>query len=203
MAGLAAGASLPLAAGLGRVLAALAGLLPAEPAAAPDVDEIAALRRREPGAWDALFEREMPAIYRYAYGSVGNAQEAEDIAGATFAEAWESAGRLEDYGLPARAWLFGIARNIIGGHRRRLFRKPPPLSLEPFDAPDERARMTPELLDLARAIAGLDRAHAEVVVLRFIHGLSLQEAAAVLGTSVDGVKGRQARALVRLREQLA
>jgi RNA polymerase sigma factor (sigma-70 family) len=76
------------------------------------------------------------------------------------------------------------------------------LALEAFDAPDERMAMDAETLDLARAIQGLDRVQAEVVSLRFIFGLSLQETAAVLGTSVDGVKGRQARALKALRDAL-
>ncbi|MCC7366723.1 MAG: sigma-70 family RNA polymerase sigma factor [Dehalococcoidia bacterium] len=194
----------PLAPGLAQLRAAIFGgpaRTAAEQLPAPG-DELARLRRRDPDAWHVLFDREMPAIYRYALGSVGAAAEAEDIASAVFAEAWESAGRLEDHGLPARAWLFGIARNIIASHRRKLFRRPPVLSIEPYDAPDERAVLDPEHLDLARAVQRLDRVQGEVVVLRFVHGLSLQETAAVLNVSVDSVKGRQARALTALRKLL-
>jgi len=57
-------------------------------------------------------------------------------------------------------------------------------------------------MDLARAVASLAPGHGEVINLRFIHGLSLQETAEVLGTTVDGVKGRQARALAELRQHL-
>lgn len=62
--------------------------------------------------------------------------------------------------------------------------------------------MDPERLDLARAIGNLERAHAEVITLRFLHGLSLAEAAAALSTTVDAIKGRQARALAALRDEL-
>ena len=58
-------------------------------------------------------------------------------------------------------------------------------------------------MDLARAIARLDPAHSEVITLRFVHGLSLQETASALDVTVDAIKGRQARALAALREILA
>jgi RNA polymerase sigma-70 factor (ECF subfamily) len=164
--------------------------------------QIEQLRRRDEESWRTFFAQEMPAIYKYALSRLGNAPDAEDLAGQVFEEAWEHADGLEDRGLPARVWLFGIARNLVSTHRRRWFRQQPALALEAFDAPMAERGMDPELLDLARSIADLAASHAEVISLRFIHGLSLQETAEVLGTSVDGVKGRQARALADLRERL-
>lgn len=166
------------------------------------IPPIGSLKRRDPAAWRILFEREMPAVYKYALGRLGNASDAEDLAGHVFEEAWKHAESLEDRGLPARAWLFGIARNLIASHHRKWFKQQPALALEAFDSAEHDPGLDPELLDLARAIKNLAAAHAEVITLRFIHGLSLQEAAAVMGTSVDGVKGRQARALAELRERL-
>ena len=57
-------------------------------------------------------------------------------------------------------------------------------------------------IDLARALASLDSGWSEVITLRFIHGLSAQETAEVLGITVDAVKGKQARALAELRKKL-
>ncbi|MCK9518127.1 MAG: sigma-70 family RNA polymerase sigma factor [Dehalococcoidia bacterium] len=164
--------------------------------------EIERLRARDPQTWSLLFEREVAAIYRYALSGLGRPEDAEDVTSAVFAAAWEGADRLRDHGLPARAWLFGIARNIIGTHRRWLLRRPPVLALEAFDQPESDRGLSPELLDLAQALQRLNRGQAEVVSLRFIHGLSLEETASVLETSVEGVKGRQARALAALRETL-
>jgi len=196
-------ARIALGQGLVRLwLAAVRGVDGTWPVPAADSAEIARLRARDPQAWTLLFEREMPAIYRYALSALGRPDDAEDVASAVFAAAWESADRLRDEGLPARAWLFGIARNIIGTHRRWLVRRPPVVALEAFDAPAWDQHLSPELLDLARALQKLNRSQAEVIAFRFIHGLSLEETAAVLGTSVDGVKGRQARALAALRDRL-
>lgn len=173
------------------------------PAPAITPTEAARLRDRDPDTWRALFEREMPALYRYAFSRLGNASEAEDATSQVFAEAWEHADAFQDQGLPARAWLFGIARNVINTHRRRFFGRPPAVAIEAFDGASHDPGLDTDLLDLARSLTLIEAAHAEVISLRFIHGLSLQETAVALGTSVDGVKGRQARALARLKDQLA
>lgn len=184
------------------------GLLLAVRKLAPDTapvvsnSEAARLQRREPDAWRVLFEREMPAIYRYAQSRLANASEAEDATSQVFAEAWEHAEAFEDQGLPPRAWLFGIARNVINTHRRRWFGRRPAVAIEAFDGAAADPGLDADLLDLARSMALIEPAHAEVISLRFIHGLSLQETAIALGTSVDGVKGRQARALARLKDHL-
>ncbi len=163
---------------------------------------VARLRRREPGAWRELFDQEMPAIYRYAYSRVPSAADAEDLAAMVFEQAWKSVDHLEDRGLPPRAWLFGIARHVVTEHRRRLFRAPPAVALEAFDAPDAGLEGHAEQMALARAVAALPRADGEVITLRFLHGLSLAETAEVMRVTVDAVKARQARALRKLRELL-
>lgn len=190
-----------------RVAGFSAALYRAEPsppplAGAPSSGQVRAIRDREPGAWHELFNREMPAIYRYAFSRLGDAGTAEDATSEVFEQAWRHAETFEDRGLPVRAWLFGIARNVVGSHRRSWFRRAPHLAIEAFDGAGYDAELSPERLDLARAVAALEPAHAEVISLRFVHGLSLQEAAEVIGASVDAVKGRQARALAALRERL-
>lgn len=165
--------------------------------------EINALRNRDEEAWRSLFEREMGAIYRYARGRLGDGSRAEDATAEVFEQAWQNADSLVDRGLPPRAWLFGIARNVVSTHWRRWFRQPPQLSLDAFDGPASDGAIDPDSLDLARAIASLEPSHSEVITLRFVHGLSLQEAATALDVTVDAIKGRQARALAALRDFLA
>lgn len=191
----------PAPRGLWGLLLAVRKLAPAALSPLP-VSEAARLQRREPDAWRDLFEREMPAIYRYAKSRLADASEAEDATSQVFTEAWEHAEAFQDRGLPPRAWLFGIARNVVNTHRRRWFGRPPAVAIEAFDGASADPGLDSGLLDLARSLALIDPAHAEVISLRFIHGLSIQEAAIVMGTSPDGVKGRQARALARLRDHL-
>ena len=161
-----------------------------------------ALKDRDPAAWQMFFEREMPGIFRYARGRLGDSARAEDATAEVFESAWRSAEAFQDRGLPARAWLYGIARNVVANHRRWLFRQPPQLTLEAFDAARDEPGLSPDRIDLVRAIAELEPAHAEVITLRFIHDLSLEETAATLGITTDAVKGRQARALQALRSSM-
>jgi len=161
------------------------------------------LRQRDPDAWRATFEVEHPAIYRYVAGRLGGGAEAEDVTSQVFAEAWEHASTFDDHGLPVRAWLFGIARNVVNNHRRRLLKRPPALTLEAYDGRSDDPALDAERLDLVKAISKLDASWADVIVFRFVHGLSLHETAAALGLSVDAVKGKQARALAQLRASLS
>jgi RNA polymerase sigma-70 factor (ECF subfamily) len=171
------------------------------PAAVPGVS-IGSIQRQDPRAWHVLFAEEMPAVYRYVRSRIPSEHDAEDLTSQVFEEAWRRASALEDRGLPVRAWLFGIARNIVSSHRRRWVLRPPVLSLDAVDGAIGDGGHDPELIDLASAISSLSAAHSEVITLRFLHGLSLEETAAVLDTTVDGVKGRQARAVAQLRELL-
>lgn len=185
----------------GLLLALARQLHPAPPSAPGLSPAIDALKGRDPAAWEEFFRQEMPAIYRYALSRLGRPEEAEELSADVFAEAWAHIGRLVDEGLPARAWLFGIARNLVAMRRRFLFRQPPMFALESVTA-EGRAEVPGELLDLGRAMQDLSPSQAEVINLRFIQGLSLAETAAVTGMSVDAVKGRQARALLELRRRL-
>ncbi len=167
------------------------------PPAGPTID---ALRRRDEGAWTALFEREARPLLRYAYSRLGRWPDAEDAVSRVFQEAWQHIDSLEDRGLPPRAWLFGIARHVVGTMRRGLARRPPIVSLDAVTA----STPGPDGLqiELARALQRLPAKDAEVLTLRFLHGLSLAETALAMDTTVDAVKARQARALRRLRSEL-
>lgn len=79
---------------------------------------VIARSRREPERFATLFARHAPALKRYVIRRLGS-DPAEDIVAETFAVAFQD---LESYDLTrgdARSWLFGIATNLIGRHRRR------------------------------------------------------------------------------------
>lgn len=95
--------------------------------------ELRRLRQRDERAWQDLFEREWTDIYRYAHARTASTADAEDLTARVFEEAWKHIDSVEDRGLPARAWLFGIARHVVASHRRKLLRRPPIVALEAFD----------------------------------------------------------------------
>jgi RNA polymerase sigma-70 factor (ECF subfamily) len=185
------------------LLLAVSGIEPAaSPTPAPAGGYLDALRRGDHDAWRRLFEDESPAIYRYAFSRLGRREDAEDVTNLVFAEAWRAIGRFRDEGLPLRAWLFGITRRVASRHRARFMTRNPQLSLDALQVEGSADAVSPEHMALAEALAKLETSQAEVLNLRFIHGLSLAEVASVLRTSVDGIKGRQKRGLESLRRQL-
>lgn len=160
---------------------------------------IRAIRDRDPRAWRQLYETDGDAIYRYVLGRIGSHTDAEDMTALVFEAAWKHASSLRDQGLPARAWLFGIARHVVGTHYRRAFRRAPVVSLDAFV--DVAVNLEEDSrLDLAMALGKLKPSLAEVVIMRFVHDLSLKETATALNTTVDAVKRRQARGIEELRK---
>lgn len=147
-----------------------------------------------------LFERHFDDVYRYLAFRVGAAM-AEDLAAETFARAFAGRRRFEPERGSVRAWLFGIARNLIRDHRRDERRememwKRANADRRPYAA-DDAARLA-ERLRLRAAFASLKTEWQEVVLLLAVGGLSYEEAAAVLRIPLGTVRSRYRRARARL-----
>jgi len=99
------------------------------------------------------------------------------------------------------AWIFAVARRAC----LRLLRMSAGIPDEPSDAADARlAHLRPEDLriDLSRAIQSLPEHYRNVILLRDIEELSIDEIAAVLELSRESVKARIHRARMMIREYL-
>jgi len=142
---------------------------------------VESLQRGDHESWRLLFEEESPAIHRYVYSRLGNSEDAEDVTNHVFEEAWRSIGRYRDEGLPLRAWLFGVARNLAGSHRRRFMSRNAQVSVDALQIEGQPDVAPTEMIDLVDAIASLDASQAETITLRYIHRLSLAETAAGAG----------------------
>ncbi|WP_329090284.1 MULTISPECIES: RNA polymerase sigma factor [unclassified Streptosporangium] len=82
------------------------------------------LSLRDPERFAEIFHRYFAAIHRYASARLG-ADAADDVAAETFLAAFRQRERYDLSRHDARAWLFGIATNLIRRHRRdevRLYR---------------------------------------------------------------------------------
>jgi RNA polymerase sigma-70 factor (ECF subfamily) len=180
-----------------------------------DDDLLAAARKGDATALEALLVRYQPQLYRFGLRMCGNPDDAGDVAQESLIAMARS---LRDFRGDASvsSWLYTIARRFCIRKRRRS--KFAPRQEESLDAPGNEAvqRLTDPAADpehaaagkeleaaLADAIGALDEGHREVLVLRDVEGLSAPEVAGVLGISVDAVKSRLHRARVAVRQQLA
>jgi RNA polymerase sigma-70 factor, ECF subfamily len=174
---------------------------------ADDAELVARLRRREKAAFDDVYARYHPRIFRFLLRLAGSRQLAEDL----FQDTWLSAARHagdvnEDTDLGA--WLFTIARNRFRSHRRWAFldfAQRERLAHEPADhapSPDRAAEARAEAAAVTEAFARLTPAHREILLLAVVEGLETAQVGAVLGLKPDAVRQRIARARAELATHL-
>ncbi|WP_188189411.1 RNA polymerase sigma factor [Nonomuraea sp. SYSU D8015] len=176
----------------------------------PPTAEPAESTRQVADRFAELFTQHGPGLKRYVVRRLG-LEPADDIVAETFAQALQ---HLESYDVTRgdeRSWLYGIATNLIGQHRRReialyraLSRTGADSVTEPFtDEVERRVTAGAARRRLAGALAGLSRKHRDTLLLVMWADLTYEEAAQALGVPVGTVRSRINRARFALRRSLA
>jgi RNA polymerase sigma-70 factor (ECF subfamily) len=145
------------------------------------------------GVETALEELEL--VYAYVYARVGNRADAEDV---TQQVALKAIPRLRAGASPGaiRAYLFAAARSALATFWSARFGLPEGELREDTWVESRRPDPAADSVDrVHRILDQLPSNYRRVLELRFLHGYSLKEVAAELGTTVGGVKVMQLRAL--------
>lgn len=172
----------------------------------PDLADVRAAQL-DRSAFGALYRRYVDRVYGYCFYLLGDHHDAEDVTERTFVAALAAIDGYRDVGATFRAWLFRIAHNQLANALRSRQRHPA-ASLEsvpePFTQTDPAGQFgrAEEAQGLRRALEQLPDDRRQVVVLRFVDGLSAREIGAVLGRSEGAVRVLQHRALRQLAELL-
>jgi RNA polymerase sigma factor (sigma-70 family) len=138
------------------------------------------------------------AAFAIAYAVLNDAHAAQDAALEAFIDAWRNLDSLRE---PAAfpAWFRTLVRSRALRHVRPL--------TAPLDSAEGTAAMPPDVksdrrLDLEAALTRLPESEREAVVLFYVAGLTREETATFMGTSVISAKKRLARGLAWLRKEL-
>lgn len=176
----------------------------------PDASTVARAQRGDAAAFASLLSTWRGPLLRFARHMMQDDAAAEDAVQETFLTAHQKLDTLRDH-THFKSWLFAIARSHVLRQQRR--RVGEPKDYEPMDTLTELGAqagwgqvMTPETLTerleaqhgLEGALATLEPAEREVLMLRDVEGLSGEATAQVLGLSVPGMKSRLHRARLRL-----
>lgn len=154
-----------------------------------------------------LYDGHHEQIFRYVWSRVRHKEVAEDLTGEIFTRMVSHLPNYQPQQAPFRAWLYQIARNLIVDHFRRNG-NPTAVPLHRVDLATTKSNpdtFVDRHLSLQKVQAALERIDAEqrdVILMRFVLGLSLQEVADTLGKSVGAVKSIQHRGLKTLRATL-
>ncbi|MFA7230544.1 MAG: RNA polymerase sigma factor [Victivallaceae bacterium] len=141
-------------------------------------------------------------ILKFMYYRVGQ-NDAEDITSEVFMKVMRS---IESQSGNFEAWLYRIARNtIIDKARYRNARPEIELKLEYDEDIDENKNMEKQIgsmLDVEFALGKINDEYRELLVMKFIQGLSNDEIAEITGRSQGAIRIMQFRALKSMRAVL-
>jgi RNA polymerase sigma-70 factor (ECF subfamily) len=145
------------------------------------------------------------AVFRYICSRVSNPQLAEDLTGEVFTRMVINLPKYHYTGAPFLAWLYRIARNlVIDNHRSHNARNHLPIDqVENLSTSEMGPALVVEnqifIEQIRSAIQELKPYKREVLILRFLVGLSLNEVASILDKTISSIKVTQHRALKEVR----
>ena len=159
---------------------------------------IEAARGGDADALVSLIAIAQPDIRRYAARNC-RAADIDDAVQETLLLLYRRVGTLRAV-TSFSAWLFAVARRAC----LRLLRRAAGMADASADVEGRLAHLAPEdiRIDLSRAIQSLPDHYREVILLRDIEELSIDEIVGVLGLTRESVKGRIHRARLMIREYL-
>lgn len=168
----------------------------------PDI--LLAAQSKAGWAFERLYRTLAPAVAGYL--RLQGSPEPEDLTNQVFLSAFRSIGSFEGDEERFRSWLFTITHRRLTDERRRLARRPPTTGAHDLTAAESRGgdvedealgRMSVERV--RRLCEGLPPDQRDVMLLRIVSGLPVEQVADALGKSPTAVKALQRRAVASLR----
>ena len=166
---------------------------------------LAAAQVGEAWAFTRLFEWLGRPVVAYLRGA--GVEDPDGTANEVFLRAFRGICGFEGTEGRFRSWVFAIAHNLIVDERRRRSRRPVVRPMEELSEPavagaDEEALVALGDERVQAMLAVLPPDQREVILLRLVADLSIEDTAAAIGKSPGAVKALQHRATNRLRRTL-
>ena len=171
-------------------------------------DEVVALATGgDLNAFGELYDRFVERIFNYIYYRTSNRVDAEDLTERVFFRAIQHIKKYENRGLPISAWLYRIAHNLVANWYRDNSRRQE-IPLDTFDftlqyrgeLPETAVLRHEEKEHLLSVIRELPHERQQLVVLKFVDGLTNAEIGQIMGRTEGAIKSLYHRTLISLRE---
>ncbi|MGC9334641.1 MAG: sigma-70 family RNA polymerase sigma factor [Anaerolineae bacterium] len=169
------------------------------------LDEARLIERARQGDRQAiaeLYRAHVDTVYRYVYTRVRDEQLAEDLTAQVFLQAIEGLPGYEVTGAPFMAWLYRIAHARVVDHYRRQGRRQevslPETLVSEGPRPEDFVEAEADWAMAIDLLAQLTDDQQDVMILRFIGEMSLDQVAKTLGKTLGAAKALQYRALATL-----
>lgn len=155
-----------------------------------------------------LYDQYIVKIYRFAFLRVNSKPAAQDIASETFSRAWTAFNNQEQNKVQNwPAFLFRIARNLIVDlYRERgkiqVVSASAVIDTDPSLDLEGKAVFNSDMEQVKKALAGLGEEQQEVIIWRYLDGLSTKEIAEILDKPEGTIRVILHRGLNALKEKL-
>jgi RNA polymerase sigma factor (sigma-70 family) len=157
-----------------------------------------------PWALAQIWSELSPAVHGYLASQ--GCREPEDLTSEVFVQAFQGIEQFTGTWASLRSWVFTIAHHrLIDERRRRSVRVVEPVA----DLGDDHVAAAPDAADVALAAAATERVQQlcerlgpdqrDVLLLRLVAGLTVDQVAEAVGRSAGAVKQLQRRGLLALR----
>jgi RNA polymerase sigma-70 factor, ECF subfamily len=175
-----------------------------------DEDLMQLLRKGDPRAFEAVYERHSGAAFSLAYRMVGRGIVAEDVVQEAFLSIWRSGARYERARGSVRTWVLGIVhhraidqlRRSSVHDKRRASDEGIEERIESGERTDVEVARRDEAETIRSAMETLPPEQSHVIELAYFGGFTHTEIADILETPVGTVKGRMRLGLEKLRDRL-
>jgi RNA polymerase sigma-70 factor, ECF subfamily len=174
---------------------------------AEEKEMVARAQRGDLEAWEEIYKKYGPSVYKLIVYMVANISIAEDLTQEVFLRAFKGIMRFRcDSSLAT--WLRRIAVNKVLDHRREP--KPPSCDLSEIleQSSDDghhakSIELKQDLPRLAKAICSLPEAEQTVITMHGLYGWSYEELADLRGVAPGTVRKQYHDAILKLRKELA
>lgn len=157
-------------------------------------------------AFGQLYDRYVDTVFRFIYFRINDRALAEDFTSETFLRALRRIGTISYQGRDIGAWFITIARNIVLDHLKSARHRLEMTTADTIEGKEHAESTEAAVLEslqserLMQAVQQLGDEQRECVMLRFVHGLSVNETAQVMGKNDGAIKALQHRAVRKLAD---
>ena len=168
--------------------------------------------RKDPEAFEVLYDRHGGVAYSLAYRIVGDRAAAEEVTQEAFISVWRSGARFDAARGSVRSWLLSVVRNRAIDFLRSRAGKAPKLTFDDeavleqrpaAERTEEEALQRETAAEVRGALGKLPGEQSKVIELAYFGGFSHSEIASILNLPMGTVKGRMRLGLEKIRGEIA
>jgi RNA polymerase sigma-70 factor (ECF subfamily) len=163
------------------------------------------LVRGDAEACGVLFDKYSAKIFRFILFKVSSRETAEDLASQCFLKMWEKirdGAEIKNF----QAWLYRVARNLVIDYYRQREKEELPLIYQLEEEEFSTLQVDPDKAiaaqDLQKLLLLLNGDVREIVVLKYIEGMSVKEIASIVEKSAVNVRVILHRAMKELKNHV-